>query len=308
MELRHVRYFLAVVDAGSVTAASSLVHVTQPSLSRQLHLFERNLGITLFARSGGRLVLSAAGRQFVPVARDLARRADAAAEAAATLAAGRLQHINIAAPGTTFTDVLAPFLATLLPDDPLPAVSEQRPQRVYAALQSGADLAIATELPPAGLAFLPLAVLPIWAYVPPGHDWAGRGSVTVAELVTQTLLLLTGDYSPRRVLDQAVDEARLAYPSMLEFGTPQLAQAVAAAGRGIAVVSDDPRFGLQRLDITGASGALSIRLYAAWDRDHHAAAVISALARRLSDYCVARYGPQVAPPRQGAKASARTQP
>jgi DNA-binding transcriptional LysR family regulator len=99
MELRHVRYFLAIVDAGSVTAASHLAHVTQPSLSRQLRLFESDLGITLFTRSGGRLALSAAGRQFVPVARDLARRADAAAEAAATLAAGRLQHITIPVPG-----------------------------------------------------------------------------------------------------------------------------------------------------------------------------------------------------------------
>lgn len=308
MELRHVRYFLAVVDAGSVTAACSLVHVTQPSLSRQLHLFERNLGVSLFTRSGGRLVLSAAGRQFVPIARDLAQRADAAAEAAATLAAGRLQHINIAAPGTTFTDVLAPFLATLHPDDPLPAVSEQRPQRVYAALQSGADLAIATEPPPDGLAFQPLAVLPIWAYLPPEHEWAARGSITVAELVTQTLLLLTGDYSPRRVMDHAVNEAGLAYSTMLEFGTPQVAQAVAAAGRGIAVVSDDARFGLQRLDIMGASGRLSIRLYAAWDRDHHASAVISGLARRLSDYCVARYGPQVAPQRhlRGTPAASRS--
>jgi DNA-binding transcriptional LysR family regulator len=303
MELRHVRYFLAVVDAGSVTAASPLVHVTQPSLSRQLRLFERDLRVTLFTRSGGRLVLSAAGRQFVPVARDLARRVDATAEAAATLAAGRLQHIRIAAPGTTLTDVLAPFLATLHPDDPLPAVSEQPPQRIYAALQLGADLAIATELPPAGLAFQPLAVLPIWAYVPPEHDWADRGSITVAELVNETLLLLTGDYSPRRVLDEAVDRARLPYASILEFGTPQVAQAVAAAGRGIAVVSDDPRFGLQKLDIIGTRGALNIRLYAAWDREHHAAVAIAAMARRLSDYCVARYGPQVAPRRPRAKAA-----
>lgn len=298
MELRHVRYFLAVVDAGSVTAASHLAHVTQPSLSRQLRLFESDLGITLFTRSGGRLALSAAGRQFVPVARDLARRADAAAEAAATLAAGRLQHISIAAPGTTLTDVLAPFLATLHADDPLPAVSEAHPQRIYAALRSGADLAIATERPPAGLAFQPLAVLPVWAYVPPEHVWVGQGSVTVAELVQQTLLLLTPDYSPRRVLDHSVEQARLSYASILEFGTPQVAQAVAAAGRGIAVVSDDPRFGLQPLDIIGRRGALSIRLYAAWDREHHAAGAIADLAQRLSNYCVARYGPQVAPPSQ----------
>jgi DNA-binding transcriptional LysR family regulator len=301
MELRHVRYFLAVVDAGSVTAASQLVHITQPSLSRQLRLFESDLGITLFTRSGGRLVLSAAGRQFVPVARDLARRAELATDAAATLAAGRLQHISIAAPGTTLTDVLAPFLATLHPDDPLPAVSEEPPQRMYAALQSGADLAIATEPPPAGLAFQRLAVLPIWAYVPPGHDWVARGSVTVAELVRETLLLLTRDYSPRRVLDHSVEQSRLAYSSMLEFGTPQVAQAVAAAGRGIAIVSDDPRFGLHPLDILGTRGALNIRLYAAWDREHHAAAAIAELARRLSDYCVARYGPQVAPPRTGRR-------
>ncbi|HEX7538549.1 MAG TPA: LysR family transcriptional regulator [Dermatophilaceae bacterium] len=295
MELRHVRYFLAVVDAGSVTAASPLVHVTQPSLSRQLRLFERGLGLTLFTRTGGRLVLSAAGRQFVPVARDLAHVADAAAEAAATLAAGRLQHINIAAPGTTFTDVLAPFLATLHPDDPLPAVSEEPPQLIYDALQAGADLAISTERPPAGLASQRLAVLPVWAYVPPGHRWAGRASVTVADLVNERLLLLTGDYSPRRVLDHWVDQAGLSYSSMLEFGTPQVAQAVAAAGRGIAIVSDDARFGLLPLDILSPGGALHIRLYAAWDGEHHAATAIRALASRLSDYCVQRYGPQVAP-------------
>ena len=295
MELRHVRYFLAVVDAGSVTAASHLAQVTQPSLSRQLRFFENSLGVTLFTRSGGRLALSAAGRQFVPIARDLARRADAAAEAAATLAAGRLQHINIAAPGTTLTDILAPFLATLHPEDPLPAVSEHRPQQIYAALQSGADLAIATELPPAGLAFKPLAVYPIWAYVPPTHDWATYGSIPVAELINETLLLLTPDYSARRVLDRSVEQSRLTYSSMLEFGTPQVAQAVAASGRGIAVVSDDPRFGLQPLDIIGARGALKIRLYAAWDPDHHAAAAIAGLARRLRDYCVERSGPQVAP-------------
>ena len=278
-----------------MTAACKVVHVTQPSLSRQLRLFEAGLGITLFKRTSGRLVLSAAGRQFVPVARDLTRRADAAAEAAASLAAGRLQHIRIAAPGTTFTDVLAPFLATLRPDDPLPAVSEEPPQLIYEALQCGADLAISTEQPRPGLASLPLAVLPIWAYVPHGHHWAGRGSVTVAELVKERLLLLTVDYSPRRVLDHWVGQAGLTYSSMLEFGTPQVAQAVAAAGRGIAVVSDDARFGLHALDILGTQGALHIQLYAAWDREHHAASTIETVARRLSDYCIERYGPQVAP-------------
>jgi DNA-binding transcriptional LysR family regulator len=133
--------------------------------------------------------------------------------------------------------------------------------------------------------------------VPLGHPWSERGSVTVPELVNERLLLLTNDYSPRKVLDHWVEQAGLTYSSMLEFGTPQVAQAVAAAGRGIAVVSDDVRFGLQPLDIVGPKGALHIRLYAAWDHEHHAASTIAAVAKRLSNYCIERYGPQVAPRR-----------
>jgi hypothetical protein len=64
------------------------------------------------------------------------------------------------------------------------------------------------------------------------------------------------------------------------------------------------------LDIIGTRGALNIRLYAAWDGEHHAAAAIAALARRLGDYCVARYGPQVAPrpPRTKARSSRAVRP
>jgi LysR family transcriptional regulator, benzoate and cis,cis-muconate-responsive activator of ben and cat genes len=87
---------------------------------------------------------------------------------------------------------------------------------------------------------------------------------------------------------------------MLEFGTPQVAQAVAAAGRGIAIVSDDARFGLLALDVIGAGGPLHIRLYAAWNGEHHAATTIGAVAKRLSEYCVERYDPQVAPRRSHA--------
>ena len=130
MQLRTLGYFLAVSDAGSVTAAARAVHVTQPSLSRQLRQLEHDLGVDLFDRRDGRLSLSAAGRAFLPVARDLVAQAAAAREAAASIAAGRMQHLTIAAPGTTLTDVVAPSLATLRPDDPLPAVWQEVPSGV----------------------------------------------------------------------------------------------------------------------------------------------------------------------------------
>ncbi len=62
--------------------------------------------------------------------------------------------------------------------------------------------------------------------------------------------------------------------------------------RGVAVVSDDPRFDLQPLGIDGPTGPVSIRLYAAWHPDHHGAATIGRLAARLAAFCVARYGEQ----------------
>lgn len=317
MELRTLRYFVAVVDSGSVTAAARETHVAQPSLSRQLRRLERDLGVTLFERRGGRLVPSAAGRQFLPAARDVLARADAVREAAAGIAAGRLEHLTIAAPGTTLTDVIAPFLATTGPDDPLPAVREVLPRNVYAELGRGADLAIGTRPPPGGLDGLPVADLPVWAYVPERHGWHGRATVPLAELAAEPLLVPTDDFHPRQALDQAMAEARLRYRSLLELGTPPLAQALAAAGRGVAVVSDDPRFGLHPIRIetgrgvsrpearaggedTGGedgrpAGMLHISLYAAWDPAHHGASVLARLARRLRNYCIERYGPSVAP-------------
>lgn len=66
MELRTIGYFVAVADAGSVSAATRLTHITQPSLSRQLRQLERELGLELFTRQDGRLTLTPAGRQFCP--------------------------------------------------------------------------------------------------------------------------------------------------------------------------------------------------------------------------------------------------
>jgi hypothetical protein len=76
---------------------------------------------------------------------------------------------------------------------------------------------------------------------------------------------------------------------------PQIAQALAAAGHGVAVVSDDPRYGLHALGIETEDGSLRIALHAAWDPSHYAAPVITELSWRLREFCVARYGSGAAP-------------
>ncbi|MFF0532927.1 LysR family transcriptional regulator [Nocardia amikacinitolerans] len=93
MSLRQYEYALAVAEAGSVTAAAELLHVAQPSMSQQIRALERELGVTLFARTPAGLVPTAVGRAFLreaEVAVSAARRARATARAGAEKLVGEL--------------------------------------------------------------------------------------------------------------------------------------------------------------------------------------------------------------------------
>jgi DNA-binding transcriptional LysR family regulator len=111
MELRVLRYFLAVADHGSVTAAAHRVRVAQPAVSRQLRALEAELGVELFVRDGRALRLGPAGRRLLPIARDLIARADSAQATMTALAHGLNVSLVVAAHATTIADVIAPFVA-----------------------------------------------------------------------------------------------------------------------------------------------------------------------------------------------------
>ena len=83
MELRHLRYFVAVAEAGSLTvAAEQLLHTAQPSLSRQIRDLEYEVGAALFTRSAKGIELTAAGRVFLDHAKLALAQAEAAVQAA----------------------------------------------------------------------------------------------------------------------------------------------------------------------------------------------------------------------------------
>jgi LysR family hca operon transcriptional activator len=83
MELRHLRYFVAVAEAGSLTvAAEKKLHTAQPSLSRQIRDLEYQVGEQLLVRSVHGIELTAAGKAFLDHARLALAQVDAATEAA----------------------------------------------------------------------------------------------------------------------------------------------------------------------------------------------------------------------------------
>lgn len=292
MDVRLLRYFLAVVETGTVSAAADQLHITQPALSRQLRQLENQLGLALFLRHGGRLQLTSEGREFHHTAGQLLQHHRAAADYAAQLAAGRMTKVSLGAPATTLTDVVAPFVATFRPEDPVPSVSEIGIDVDFNRTLATVDLVVSPVRWPRSAHSLHLTNLPVWAYVPRSHPWAGQAAVTLEELAQETLILPTMDFKARRVLESALDDSQLGPASTLQTPHSQVAQALAAAGRGAAVLTDDARYDLAALQILHRGEPLQIHLYAGWRPQHHAAATLESLAGRLREFCQARY-PQI---------------
>src|SRR5205809_6498780 len=95
MELRHLRYFVAVAEEQNITRAASRLHVSQPPLSRQIRKLEDDLGIALFDRDAKAVRLTEAGRVFLTEARIILQRAKEAVELAKDVAGGKRGEIHV---------------------------------------------------------------------------------------------------------------------------------------------------------------------------------------------------------------------
>ncbi len=296
MDLRMLRYFLAIVDCGSATAASKQLFLAQPSLSRQLRRFETTLGVQLFSRMDRRLVLDHRGTQFVPIARALVARAAQAETLAAAIAAGprrtsswprrprdqrhrRALHRHRGR--VSVANVIeTPACRGLRRDHP--RGRRLRPPHLGADALADAEVPIRVE---------------VWAQMPDGHELAAAEAVDLLDLVRHPLVHLDSGHAVRRAFDAAAAERGLTYDTIAQTRAPRLGQALAAAGRGVCVTSDDPRYGLSKARLLVDGEPLTVTLYAAWDHEHYASADIEETIGDLRTFTVARYArDEVAPP------------
>jgi LysR family transcriptional regulator, hydrogen peroxide-inducible genes activator len=191
MELHQLRYFVAAATSGTFTRAADRCGVTQPTLSEQIQKLEANVGRQLFDRLGRRVVLTAAGEQFLPHAEGVLA-AVAAAERSVT--DPQTETLRVGAIPT-----IAPFLlpaacrqfAETHPKVKL-ILREERTEHVVAAVAAGElDVGLMVlPVPDERLTAEALFVDPFRVVLPADHPLGEKTAVRLADLAAEPVLLL----------------------------------------------------------------------------------------------------------------------
>lgn len=209
MELRHLRYFVAVAEEGSfLVAAEKRLHTAQPSLSRQIHDLELELGVQLFVRGPRGIELTPSGRVFLDHARVALLQVEAAAEAARRAAQPAKSTFSIGFLTGYEMDWLPAVMNILrgkLPSTEITIRSEDSPDLAAALTRGKIDLAfMRPEKSAAGLQFKLLRHDPILAMMPRDHPLAARSAVRPKDLVGQSYIGVSSVRAP--TLRAAIDD------------------------------------------------------------------------------------------------------
>jgi LysR family transcriptional regulator, hca operon transcriptional activator len=194
MELRHLRYFIAVAEEGSLTlAAEKRLHTAQPSLSRQIRDLEYEVGVQLISRSVHGIELTAAGRAFLDHARLALTQAEAAKEAARraaqpakpTFALGFLTGKEI-----NWLPEAMRILHDELPNMEITVSSQNSPDLADALMRGRLDAAfMRPEERGDELAYRRVVTEPFVVIVPSDHRLAAHDAVELREIVGETFII-----------------------------------------------------------------------------------------------------------------------
>jgi DNA-binding transcriptional LysR family regulator len=289
LNLRHLRYFVAVADAGSVSRAAQRLNITQPALSRQIQDLEREFACRLFDRIGRRIILTRDGQEILERKRRLLADAEALGERARALAGGEAGVLRIGAV-PQFIEAVLPEVLTryslTYPGIDLELVADGG-GLLLRRLQQG-ELHLAVGLwRTGGLQNRPLFPARVLALMQRGHWLAGRNALAVTDLSGSALLLLKPDFQTREMFDEACQAAQFEPSVRLESRSSQPLVALAAAGHGVAIVPSGVRFDAARVAVAGlldGSRPLGSWSHAVWDARRYLPTYARGFIEVVEDY------------------------
>jgi LysR family transcriptional regulator, hca operon transcriptional activator len=194
MELRHLRYFVAVAEAGSLKlAAEEKLHTTQPSLSRQIRDLEHEVGTSLFSRGARGVELTAAGRVFLGHARLVLSQAETALRSVRQITNSTFALGFMIGHDSTWIPKALHILRDKLPEIHVVISTQNSPQLAAALSQGLIDVAfLRQEDGGPGLEYLLLGEEPLEVYLPKDHPLAKKTAVSLQEVAGETFLSISG--------------------------------------------------------------------------------------------------------------------
>ncbi|MBT9332445.1 LysR family transcriptional regulator [Paracidobacterium acidisoli] len=242
MEFHQLRYVCAVAETGSFSRAAERCRIAQPSLSQQVLKLEEDLGVKLFDRLGRSIRITEAGRAFLPHARSILERMEAArssvsdrnADARGSVAAGVIPTI-------------APYLmprctaafSKRYPEAKLRIVEETTPILIESLRDLSIDLAIlALPLRHKDLELFPVRTEPLFAALPKDHPGCAAESLALRNLRGEPFVMLRDGHCFRDLSLATCTRARITPNIAFESDQFSSVLGMVAAGVGISIVPE----------------------------------------------------------------------
>jgi DNA-binding transcriptional LysR family regulator len=244
MELRHLRYFVAVAEEQNVTRAAARLHLSQPPLSRQIRDLEDELGVALFDHGAKAVRLTEVGRVFLTEARAVVQRADEAVQTVKAVASGQRGEIHVGYAPSLTVELLPRALRFFQEANPAVRVQlhDLSTQEMLRGLRDGklhvALLIKVSAKVMAGLVFEELRRYAVCVAMHPAHPLARVRKVRLEQVANERLIAYTlADY-PEYHVWLADLFAPLKHPPNIaeEHDSSTSLIASVEAGRGVALV------------------------------------------------------------------------
>jgi DNA-binding transcriptional LysR family regulator len=293
MNLRHLRTFVAVADAGGFGRALGRLHLSQPAASRQIDALEAELGVLLFERSGRGIRLTSSGEDLLRRSRTVVNEADSLRERARALGSGRTGLLRIGATPQVIESPIAGYLSIYrrkFPDVDVRLLEDGGARLPDRVLQGDVHVAIL----PAGderLQGRPLFPMHLLAVLPKTHALRHRTTLEVTNLADNPVMVGSG-FASRVWFDAACERAHFKPNVVFESAAPHTLIALVKSGYGIAVLPSSVSMlheGLCVLPLVQARRALGRWAIAAWDAQRFQPPYAECFVEDLAAHCKRAY-------------------
>ncbi|MEI7058736.1 LysR family transcriptional regulator [Nocardioides sp. CCNWLW239] len=298
MELRHLRYFVAVAEERHFGRAAQRLHMAQPPLSQQIRQLEAELGLTLLTRTTRRVDLTPAGAAYLDRAREILGAVDAAAHEAASIASGRRGRLLIGCVGSATYSLLPALARTLRAELPEVEVGFRgemlSPDQAAALVDGSLDLGLLRPLPTdpfpgPDLTVTHLRQENLLVAMAKEHRFAGRRRVRIADLDGEGLVIHAGGgrSAMNAMIQDLFDEAGITTHIAHEVAETSTLVTFVAAGLGVAIVPEPTAAlavpGVVYVPLTGTPGVELVAATRAGDESPLLARALTILAGLSAD-------------------------